>query len=117
MSPNEKLNIACVGNGGVGMYDARSMRDAGENVVALCDVDDQRAAPAYKEFPKARKYKDFRKMLDEMGAQIDAVTISAPDHMHFPTLGGDRHHRRPGGTPAARRASRARSGTAQSVRQ
>jgi predicted dehydrogenase len=56
---------------------------AGENIVALCDVDDQRAGKAYQKFPKARKFYDFRVMLEEMEKQIDAAVISTPDHTHY----------------------------------
>src|ERR1041384_3718747 len=79
-SPNEKLNIASIGVGGQGGGDITHW--AGENLVALCDVDDARAADSFKRFPEAKKYKDFRKMLDEMGNSIDAVSISTPDHIH-----------------------------------
>jgi predicted dehydrogenase len=79
---NSKLNIACVGIGGKGRSDTDSC--AGENIVALCDVDS--GSPAYetqtKKYPNAKFYKDFRQMLDQMANQIDAVTVSTPDHMH-----------------------------------
>jgi predicted dehydrogenase len=52
------------------------------NVVALCDVDDERAASSYKAFPKARRYKDFREMLDKEAKNIDAVSVGTPDHIH-----------------------------------
>nr|MBR9812139.1 Gfo/Idh/MocA family oxidoreductase [bacterium] len=80
-SANSKLNIAVVGVGGMGGYATRSA--ANENQVALCDVDDARCGWAYKEFPKAPRFKDFRVMLDKMGDDIDAVAISTPDHTHF----------------------------------
>lgn len=81
-SPNKKINIAIVGVGGRGK--AQWSACTAENVVAMCDVDDKRAAEGYEAYPKAKRYKDFRKMLDEMGKQIDAVMISTPDHTHFP---------------------------------
>jgi hypothetical protein len=77
---NEKLNIAGIGVGGQGGHDLRSV--AGENIVALCDVDDRRAAGSYKQFPKARRFDDFRKMLDAMDKDIDAVVVGTPDHTH-----------------------------------
>ena len=80
-SPNEKLNIACIGIGGRGQANLGGV--SSQNIVALCDVDDSRAGKAYDKFPKAKKYYDFRKMLDEMDKQIDAVVISTPDHTHF----------------------------------
>ena len=79
---NSKLNIACVGIGGKGRSDTDAC--AGENIVALCDVDSGSEAYATqtKKFPSAKFYKDFRQMLDQMGSGIDAVTVSTPDHMH-----------------------------------
>ncbi len=76
----EKLNIAGIGVGGKGEVDVGFC--AGQNVVALCDPDDARAAGTVKKFPGAKVYKDFRKMLEEMGKGIDAVTVSTPDHTH-----------------------------------
>jgi len=80
-SPNDKLNIAVIGCGGHGAFNLKHV--AGENIVALCDVDDHRAGNAYKGFPKAKKYHDYHRMLDEMDSQIDAVVVSTPDHTHF----------------------------------
>jgi predicted dehydrogenase len=80
-SANERLNIAFVGIGGQGAANLRGLR--GENVVALCDVDDQRAGDAYERFPQAKKFHDFRRMFDEIAGEIDAVAISTPDHTHF----------------------------------
>ena len=79
--PNEKLNIACIGIGGQGGGNVGAVR--GENIVALCDVDDRRAGKQYGRFPKARKFFDFRKMFDAMEKEIDAVVVSTPDHTHF----------------------------------
>jgi len=78
--PSRKLNIAAIGAGGQAAADLKNMAD--ENIVALCDVDDRRAAEMFKKFPEARRYKDFRKMLDEMGKKIDAVVVGTPDHTH-----------------------------------
>ncbi len=80
-SANNKLNIAVIGVGGRGQ--ANWSKATKENIVAMCDVDDNRAAEGFKLFPKAKKYKDFRVMFDEMANQIDAVIISTPDHTHF----------------------------------
>ena len=77
-----KLNIACIGIGGKGRSDVSSV--ASENIVALCDVDLNRGMGRFKQFPDAKHYRDFRRMLVEMDDQIDAVTVSTPDHMHFP---------------------------------
>ena len=80
-SPNEKLNIASIGAGGQAYTDIHGCAPT-ENIVALCDVDDKRAARIYGEFPKAPKYRDFRKMLDKESATIDAVICTLPDFMH-----------------------------------
>lgn len=80
-SPNEKLDIGLVGIGGRGKANLNGV--SSENIVALCDVDDERAGDAYKRFPKARKFYDFRRMLDELGSKLDAVVVSTPDHTHF----------------------------------
>ncbi len=81
-SPNEKLNIGIIAVAGRGR--ANTDKVIGENIVALCDVDDRYLRIAAKRFPKAKKYYDFRKMLDEMDKQIDAVVVSTPDHTHAP---------------------------------
>ncbi|MBK7926647.1 MAG: Gfo/Idh/MocA family oxidoreductase [Bryobacterales bacterium] len=80
-SPNEKLNFAAIGAGGQGASNLGAAAPT-ENVVALCDVDDRRAAPTYERYPKAARYKDFRQMLDKDGKNIDAVIVATPDHMH-----------------------------------
>ncbi|MGC8830308.1 MAG: Gfo/Idh/MocA family protein [Verrucomicrobiia bacterium] len=79
-SPNEKLNIAGIGIGGQGRSDLNNMNT--ENIVALCDVDWSYAAGTFKQYPNAKKYKDYRKMLDEQ-KDIDAVVVATPDHHHF----------------------------------
>ena len=81
-APEEKLNLAVVGCGGQGLENLRQL--AGEHIVALCDVDDRRAAEAFKLHPRARRFRDYRQMLDALGRQIDAVVVSTPDHMHAP---------------------------------
>ena len=78
VSPSQKLNVAAIGAGGMGGGDIGGM--SGENVVALCDVDWDRAADTFKEFPDARRYRDFRIMLEK--EKLDAVTVSTPDHTH-----------------------------------
>ncbi|MBI5092401.1 MAG: Gfo/Idh/MocA family oxidoreductase [Candidatus Hydrogenedentes bacterium] len=81
LSPNEKLNVAAIGAGGKGSSDI--MNCSKENVVALCDVDWERAAKTFEQFPNVPKYRDYRVML-EKHPEIDAVTISTPDHTHAP---------------------------------
>ncbi len=80
-SPNEKLNFAAIGSGGQGAANLGAAAPT-ENVVALCDPDDRRAASTFKRFPDAPRYRDFRKMLDKEGKNIDAVIVATPDHMH-----------------------------------
>ena len=80
-SPNEKLNFASIGAGGQGASNISAAAPT-ENIVALCDVDDRRAAATFKRFPNAPKYRDFRQMLDKEGKNIDAVIVAIPDHMH-----------------------------------
>jgi len=77
---NEKLNIASIGVCGQGEANLGGV--GGENIVALCDVDERRADAASQRFPKAKRYADFRKMFDDMQRQIDAVVVSTPDHTH-----------------------------------
>ncbi len=79
-SPNEKLNIACVGVGGKGYSDMRAV--SSENIVAVCDADADRGKKGFEDNPKAGKYTDYRKMLERK--DIDAVTVSTPDHNHAP---------------------------------
>ena len=83
---NRKVNVAHIGIGNRGEQIIGDFAKTGRlNVVALCDVD--MGAPHTQKvmgmFPNAKRYKDFRKMFDEMGNQIEAVTIATPDHSHF----------------------------------
>ena len=80
---NEKLNVAFIGIGGRGRANLDGIAAAKQNVVALCDVDQQRAGNAFERFPKAQRFYDFRRMLDDMEKEIDAVVVSTPDHTHY----------------------------------
>jgi predicted dehydrogenase len=81
-SPNQRIAFASIGIEGKGESDSDDAGRAGD-MVAICDVDDQKLNNAVQHrFKKAKKYNDFRKMLDEMGKSIDAVTVSTPDHVH-----------------------------------
>src|SRR5207253_7516087 len=80
--PGDKLNIASIGVGGQGASDLAQVST--ENIVALCDVDERRAADSFQKHPEARKYSDFRKMLEQEQKNIDAVVVSTPDHCHAP---------------------------------
>ncbi|MEP1088028.1 MAG: Gfo/Idh/MocA family oxidoreductase [Algoriphagus sp.] len=85
ISPSDQLNLAAIGAGGKGASDIRNASVNGrERVAALCDVDFSGSAKASVErFPDAKRYADFREMLDKE-KDIDAVTISTPDHVHGP---------------------------------
>ena len=77
----EKINFASVGVGGKGSSDSQDAGRAG-TMVAICDIDEKNLAFAAARWPEAKKYFDFRKMFDEVGKSIDAVTVSTPDHCH-----------------------------------
>ncbi|MEK7996017.1 MAG: Gfo/Idh/MocA family oxidoreductase, partial [Planctomycetota bacterium] len=79
---NEKLNVALVGVGGRGRWFVETIPKLNTNVVAMCDVNERKAELSFKEIPAARKFNDFRKMLDEMGKEIDAVVVATPDNTH-----------------------------------
>ncbi|HNQ88746.1 MAG TPA: Gfo/Idh/MocA family oxidoreductase [Verrucomicrobiota bacterium] len=79
---NTRLNIAGIGIGGQGRGNLDTVARLGENLVALCDVDQARAGDIGQKHPGAKRYTDFRRMFDEMDREIDAVVISTPDHTH-----------------------------------
>ncbi|UCE48036.1 MAG: Gfo/Idh/MocA family oxidoreductase, partial [Phycisphaerales bacterium] len=79
-APSDKLNVAIIGVGGRGGASVGGCR--GENIVGLCDVDTKRMADAISRHPGAKTYQDFRRMLDELDKQIDAVAVCTPDHTH-----------------------------------
>ena len=79
--PSEQINVAGIGVGGQGEWDLTEVAK-GANLVALCDVDSRRAANTFKKFPDARRYRDYRKMFDEMARSFDAVVVATPDHFH-----------------------------------
>ncbi|HUT89045.1 MAG TPA: Gfo/Idh/MocA family oxidoreductase [Thermoguttaceae bacterium] len=81
-APSERLNVAFIGSGGQAAFSLEHLAD--HNIVALCDVDERRAAGAFERFPKAKRFRDYRRMLDQMERQIDAVVVATPDHTHAP---------------------------------
>ncbi len=85
IAPSDKLNIAGVGVAGKGFSDTNnSFNNGANNMVALCDVDWSRdqVKKNFEQHPNAKRYKDFREMLDKEGKNIDAVTVSTADHTH-----------------------------------
>ena len=77
---NEKLNLGIIGLAGMGAIDAKTLSGLGENISALCDVDSRYVEMRAPLYPKARKYTDFRKMID--AEKLDGVVVAVPDHMH-----------------------------------
>lgn len=83
IAPSDKLNIAGIGVGGKGAGDLMEFaKSPFVNIVSLCDVDDRQAKDSRKRYPKATYYRDFREMLDKEKNNIDACSISTPDHTH-----------------------------------
>ncbi|MCX6891559.1 MAG: Gfo/Idh/MocA family oxidoreductase [Verrucomicrobia bacterium] len=82
LGANDRINVACIGVGGKGDSDSSDAARCGGNIVAICDVDTNTLDRKTKQFPDAKRFQDYRKMLDKMGKDIDAVTVSTPDHNH-----------------------------------
>src|SRR5262245_57603380 len=81
LAPNAKLNVAGIGIGSRGGAVVGEVAGLGHNFVALCDVDEKYAAKEFAKFPNAKRFKDYRVMLDKV-KEIDAVVIGTPDHTH-----------------------------------
>jgi predicted dehydrogenase len=79
-APSEKMNVGCIGVGGQGGSDVRAV--SGENIYALCDVDENNLGRAAEMYPNAKLYRDFREMLDKEEKNLHGVTITIPDFMH-----------------------------------
>ncbi|MBI4544388.1 MAG: Gfo/Idh/MocA family oxidoreductase [Gemmatimonadetes bacterium] len=79
-APSDLLRIACIGVGGRGRDNVKGV--SGEVLYALCDVDLNRAEEMFRSYPKAKRYRDFRELLEREEDHIDAVVISTPDHTH-----------------------------------
>jgi predicted dehydrogenase len=82
LSQHDKLNVAGIGIGSRGGADVDEVAGLGHNMVALCDVDENYAAKQFAKFPNAKRFTDYRVMLDQMGKGIDAGVIGTPDHTH-----------------------------------
>ncbi|MFY7979562.1 MAG: Gfo/Idh/MocA family protein, partial [Sediminibacterium sp.] len=82
-APSDKLQVAGIGAGGKGESDLWAFYQSGKADIAfLCDVDDRQAVKSRQRFPKAKYYKDYREMLEKEHKNINAVSVSTPDHMH-----------------------------------
>jgi hypothetical protein len=94
-APSQKPNLAGVGIGGVGHGQLAGCEKAGFQIVALCDIDDAYGKRSYDKWPQARKYRDFREMLEAEGDKIDAMYCGTPDHTHaiitLPALRKNKH--------------------------
>ena len=83
VAPSDTLTIAGIGVGGKGQSDlAEFSKSPKANIAFLCDVDDRQATASVKKFPNAKRYKDYREMLDKEHKHIDAVSVSTPDNVH-----------------------------------
>ncbi len=78
----EEIRFAGIGVGSQGGGDVDAVVSEGATLVALCDVDSKYAAKKFEQYPNAKRYKDFRVMLNELQNEIDAVVIGTPDHTH-----------------------------------
>ena len=81
---NKRVNVAAIGAGGKGEVDIDGAKAAGGTIAFLCDVDESRAAGTYRKYPGAGRFTDYRRMLEHAERSIDAVIVSAPDHIHAP---------------------------------
>ena len=82
VAPSERVRMAGIGCGGMGGGDIGVFTKLGCEFVALCDVDDERGTGTFNAHPQARRYRDFREMLDKEAKNLDAVTVGTPDHIH-----------------------------------
>ncbi len=83
-APSDMVRYAAIGIGGKGESDVQGIAKAGASVAALCDVDWRSGRKSFGRFPDARRFKDYREMFATMGTEIDAVSVSTPDHSHAP---------------------------------
>jgi predicted dehydrogenase len=85
VAPSDKLNVACIGIGGMGANDVRGLAALPDvNIHSLCDVDWRYAESTFLAYPNAKRYHDYRELIDKEARNIDAVTVSTPDHSHTP---------------------------------
>lgn len=81
-APSDMLRMGSIGIGGKGDSDITGMVKAGVSVAALCDVDWRQGRKSFGRYPDAKRFKDYREMLDKMGSELDVITVSTPDHVH-----------------------------------
>jgi predicted dehydrogenase len=81
---NAALRVGMIACGGKGAHNLGALAECGVTIAALCDIDDHRLSSAAGKFPEAKTFNDYRKMLETMGKELDAVCISTPDHCHAP---------------------------------
>ncbi|MFZ4766433.1 MAG: Gfo/Idh/MocA family protein, partial [Roseimicrobium sp.] len=79
----KKVNVAGIGAMGKGESDIGGAAQ-GANIVAFCDVDRDRLKQMAAKYPDAKAFDNFREMFEVMGDKIDMVTVSTPDHAHYP---------------------------------
>src|SRR5439155_27349420 len=82
LGANERIRVGCIGVGGKGNGDSSHAAECGGEIIAICDVDQNTLDKKGQQFPRAKKFQDYRKLLDQVGKDIDAVTVSTPDHNH-----------------------------------
>jgi predicted dehydrogenase len=76
---NDKLNIGVIGLNR-GRSDTKALSDLGQNIAAICDVDSKLLDRVGADYPQAKKYTDFRKMME--AEKLDGVVVATPDHLH-----------------------------------
>lgn len=81
LPPNQRINLGAIGVGGMGGADLNALAPYC-NVIALCDVDAASAAGSFKKFSTAKRFRDYRRMFDVVGGELDAVLVATPDHFH-----------------------------------
>lgn len=79
---NETVQVAAIGAAGRAVLNINGLAKAGGRIVGLCDVDTRRIEPMLSRYKEAPFFRDWRKMLDVLGKDVDAVTIGVPDHWH-----------------------------------
>lgn len=81
-SPNERLNLACIGATNRAGANIAALKS--QNIIAIADIDSNLLDKGCASYPAARKYRDFRVMLENESENIDAVVVATPDHTHAP---------------------------------